>query len=124
MEESVLKTATWKARLVAQFARQYETVLFIDDERNRKAPKGEDDHNHRLSCLTIARSVAQIVAADRWPGVIESDQHGTEDDTKKHVGAKPRQVGPAINKLALVGRAGHFDIETQHMLTPILCVFP
>ncbi len=38
IEESVLKTATWKARLVAHFARQYETILFIDDdERNRKA---------------------------------------------------------------------------------------
>src|SRR5579885_54052 len=37
-EESVLKTASWKARLVAHFAQQYETLLFIDDdERNRNA---------------------------------------------------------------------------------------
>src|SRR5579885_369434 len=37
-EESVLQTATWKARLVAHFARQHETLLFIDDdERNRNA---------------------------------------------------------------------------------------
>lgn len=37
-EESVLKTASWKARLVAQFARHYDSILFIDDdERNRKA---------------------------------------------------------------------------------------
>jgi beta-phosphoglucomutase-like phosphatase (HAD superfamily) len=38
IEESVLKTASWKARLVAHFARQHDILLFIDDdERNRKA---------------------------------------------------------------------------------------
>lgn len=38
VNESVLRTAAWKARAVAHFAQQYETLLFIDDdERNRKA---------------------------------------------------------------------------------------
>src|SRR5437660_890581 len=34
-DESVEKTTTWKARQVARFGEQYDTVLFIDDdERN------------------------------------------------------------------------------------------
>lgn len=38
--ESVMKTAVWKANTVAYFAEQYEAVLFIDDdERNREAVK-------------------------------------------------------------------------------------
>jgi hypothetical protein len=37
-DEGVEKTTTWKARTVAHFAQQYDTILFIDDdERNRKA---------------------------------------------------------------------------------------
>ncbi len=36
--EHEIKTAVWKAQIVAQFAKRCETVLFIDDdERNRKA---------------------------------------------------------------------------------------
>ncbi|QBD80442.1 hypothetical protein EPA93_32500 [Ktedonosporobacter rubrisoli] len=36
--ESELKTARWKAQIVTGFARNYETILFIDDdERNRQA---------------------------------------------------------------------------------------
>lgn len=37
-DESTLKTPTWKAQIVAHFAEQYDTLLFIDDdEKNRKA---------------------------------------------------------------------------------------
>lgn len=38
VDESVMKTAAWKAQMVAQLAEHYDTLLFIDDdERNRKA---------------------------------------------------------------------------------------
>ncbi len=37
-DESTIKTAAWKAQIVAHFAEQYDTLLFIDDdEKNRKA---------------------------------------------------------------------------------------
>ncbi len=37
-DESVMKTAIWKASMVAQLVEHYDTLLFIDDdERNRKA---------------------------------------------------------------------------------------
>jgi uncharacterized HAD superfamily protein len=36
-DESTIKTAAWKAQIVAHFAEQYDTLLFIDDdEKNRK----------------------------------------------------------------------------------------
>ena len=37
-DESTIKTAAWKAHIVASFAKQYHTILFIDnDKRNREA---------------------------------------------------------------------------------------
>lgn len=37
-DENQVKTAAWKASIVARFAKQYDTILFIDDDvRNRKA---------------------------------------------------------------------------------------
>lgn len=37
-DESTIKTAAWKAQVVASFAEQYHTILFIDDdEKNRNA---------------------------------------------------------------------------------------
>jgi hypothetical protein len=51
-EESVVKTATWKARIVAHFAEQYDTLLFIDDdERNRKTVEAIAAH---LNNVTIS----------------------------------------------------------------------
>ncbi|HZO75883.1 MAG TPA: hypothetical protein VFB60_27030 [Ktedonobacteraceae bacterium] len=37
-DENIMKTAVWKARIVASFAERYHTILFIDDDkRNREA---------------------------------------------------------------------------------------
>jgi hypothetical protein len=80
--------------------------------------KGQHDHNQGLRGPDIAEGIAQIIAGGNRSRVIESNHHRTHHNAKENVGTESGQVGPAVDKLAAVGRASHFKIETQHVITP------
>jgi hypothetical protein len=81
--------------------------------------KGQHNHNQRLSGPDIAQDIAEIVSGSDRPDVIEGNHHGTHDDAEENIGAQPGQVGPTIDYLSSIGRARHFKIETQHVITPL-----